>query len=75
MAQSSQFCRTQQALHEARAASATLVNVKRVSLIAATAWEREGNLAAATERRRAGASLSPGDAAIAAEFRAEELPN
>ena len=75
MAQSSQFCRTQQAIHEARAAAATLVNVKRVSQIAATAWEREGNLAEATERRRAGTGISAGDAAIAAEFRAEEVAN
>lgn len=72
MAQSSQFCLKQQAMHQARADTATLVNVRTVALTAATAWGREATLAAAAERRRAGGAIDPADAAIDAEFRAEE---
>lgn len=72
MAQSSQFCLKQQAMHEARAAATPLVNVRTVALTAATAWGREATLAAAAELRRGGGPMDADDAAIAAEFKAEE---
>lgn len=72
MAQSSAFCLAQQALHEARSVSETLPNSRRIAVTAARAWAREAALAAGAERRRADRSVTDEDAAIAAEFAAED---
>lgn len=47
---SSTLCRTQEEFHRARAASATLENVRAVAASAAAAWRQE---AVAAERREA----------------------
>lgn len=72
MAQTSAFCLAQQSLHQARALSETLPNTRQVALRAAKAWGREAELAAGAERRRATRTELAEDAAIVAEFRAEE---
>lgn len=72
MAQTSAFCLAQQAIHEARAVAEILPNARRVATTAANAWGREAKLAAGAERRRAARTVEPEDAAVDAEFRAEE---
>lgn len=70
---SSEFCRAQQAVHEAKAAEERLPNARKVAMAAAHAWGREANLAASAERRRALRQVAFEDEAILAEFRAEEV--
>lgn len=72
MAHSSEFCLAQQSLHQARSLSETLPNARRVALAAAKAWGREAGLAANAERRRGDRLIEPEDAAIVAEFQAED---
>ncbi|MES2157678.1 MAG: hypothetical protein V4512_07725 [Pseudomonadota bacterium] len=72
MAQTSEFCLAQQSIHNARAESSVLPNVRRIAQTAANAWGREASLAAGAERRRATRSVETEDMAIAAEFRAED---
>ncbi|MFC4256682.1 hypothetical protein GRI97_15845 [Altererythrobacter xixiisoli] len=45
-------CRQQVAIHLDRAANETLDNVRRISLRAAQAWEREADLAEKRDKRR-----------------------
>jgi hypothetical protein len=68
----SEFCRTQQAHHQARSISESLQNTRKIALAAATAWGREADLALVVELRRGQMNLDDGDAAIAEEFRAEQ---
>lgn len=76
MAQTSKFCLAQQSLHEGRALSEPLANMRAIASRAAKAWGREAELAAGAERRRASRAVLPEDEAIAAEFRAEDaMPN
>lgn len=51
MMSSSDICRSQQALHEERAAMATLENVRIISVRAALAWAKEGRSAVQREAR------------------------
>ncbi len=51
MTATSLFCRTQQALHHERAATAPLANIRAIAKTAAAAWGREATLAEQRERR------------------------
>lgn len=65
------LCRQQEAYHRQLAADAPLDNVRRIALVAATAWALEAD-AIATQDTQEGGKLSKADAAIALEFRREE---
>jgi hypothetical protein len=72
----SDFCRTQEALHQKRSESETLPNTRKIAMAAATAWGREAELALVVERRRGQAEGDPSDLdaddlAIVEEFRSE----
>jgi hypothetical protein len=72
MANTSALCRQQEAHHRAIAADATLPNVRRIALAAATAWAREAEEASEREQGSKPA-LSDEDTEIAREFRLEAL--
>jgi len=57
MQPTSTLCRAQEALHRARAESATLINVRAVAESAVAAWVAEGLLAEKREQRQAQAAL------------------
>ncbi len=59
MAQTSSFCRTQEAFQLDRAAGATLENVREIATKAATAWGREAALAEQREVKQGRASGLP----------------
>lgn len=53
MTHTPEFCRSQAAVHAARAKSAALVNVRAIALAAAATWTREAELAEMVIKRRA----------------------
>lgn len=65
------FCQAQEARQRAIARDALLQNSRDIALKAANAWAKEGVDAAKREARKQGL-LDPQDAAIAAEFVAEQ---
>lgn len=72
MQHSHSFCQAQEARQRAIAENdALLPNSRHIAMVAANAWAKEGVEAAKREARKQGA-LEPEDAAIAAEFLAEQ---
>lgn len=71
MQHSQSFCQAQEARQRAIAKDALLPNSRHIAMVAANAWAKEGALAARREARKHGV-LEPDDAAIAAEFLAEQ---
>lgn len=69
---SASFCRTQQAIHHARASSAQLDNVRAVADKAAVAWGQEAGIADLREARRLRLHLPVGGAAIEDPFEDED---
>ena len=72
MQPSASFCRTQQAIHHARASSAQLDNVRGVARKAAIAWGQEAEVADQREARRLRLRLPVGEAAGADPFEDED---
>ncbi len=71
MAHTSQFCRAQEERQRLIARDAELPNSRAIAQVAAEAWAKE---AASAEKREArGITLGSEDAAIAEEFRQEDL--
>lgn len=70
MAQTSTFCREQQADHLKRAANASLENVRAIATTAAAAWGHEAELALVREAKRDRESLP---AAASAEEEGDDL--
>ena len=71
MQHSQSFCQAQEARQRAIAEDALLPNSRHIAVVAANAWAKEGLQAAKREARKQG-SLDLEDAAIAAEFLAEQ---
>lgn len=69
---SASFCRTQQALHDERASSAQLDNVRAVAGLAAAAWGHEAEIADMREKRRLRVQLAEEGAVSADEFEDED---